>query len=173
VRVHRANLLCLFALAAATLLVVPAGAATARPADSVRPALAAGVLTKLNAIRVSHKLVPLVVDKQLTTAALEHSKEMLARGYFSHDSYDGSSYAKRITRHYRKGKVGENLLWSSPDVGAARALVLWMGTPEHKAAILDPRWRVIGIGAVHAAHAPGKFGGLPTTAITTDFGSRR
>jgi uncharacterized protein YkwD len=165
--------LCLFALAAATLLVVPAGAATARPADSVRPALAAGVLTKLNAIRVSHKLVPLVVDKQLTAAALEHSKEMLARGYFSHDSYDGSSYAKRITRHYRKGKVGENLLWSSPDVGAARALVLWMGTPEHKAAILDPRWRVIGIGAVHSARAPGKYGGRATTVITTDFGSRR
>ena len=155
------------------LLVSPAAATTARPADSVRPALAAGVLTKLNAIRVSHKLVPLVVDKQLTAAALAHSKEMLARGYFSHDSYDGSSYAKRITRYYRKGKVGENLLWSAPDVGAARALVLWMATPEHKAAILDPRWRVIGIGAVHAARAPGKFGGRPTTVITTDFGSRR
>ena len=122
---------------------------------------------------MSHKLVQLVVDKQLTAAALEHSKEMLARGYFSHDSFDGSSYAKRITRHYRKGRVGENLLWSSPDVGAARALVLWMGTPEHKAAILDPRWRVIGIGAVHSARAPGKYKGLPTTAITTDFGSRR
>ena len=89
--------MCLLALAAATLVVQAAGAATARPADSVRPALAAGVLTKLNAIRVTHKLVPLVVDKQLTAAALEHSKEMLARGYFSHDSFDGSSYAKRIT----------------------------------------------------------------------------
>jgi uncharacterized protein YkwD len=155
------------------LVVQAAGAATARPQDSVRPALAAGVLTKLNAIRVSHGLVPLVVDKQLTAAALAHSKEMLVRGYFSHDSYDGSSYAKRITRHYRKGKVGENLVWSVPDLGAARALVLWMGNAGHRDAILDPRWRVIGIGAVHSARAPGKYAGRPTTVITTDFGTRR
>jgi uncharacterized protein YkwD len=155
------------------LFVEPAGAATVRAPDAVRPALAAGVLTKLNAIRVSHGLVPLVVDLQLSAAALQHSKEMLAHGYFSHDSFDGSSYAKRIKRYYRKGKVGENLLWSAPDLGAARALVLWMGTAEHRAAILDPRWRVIGIGAVHSTRAPGKYGGRATTVITTDFGARR
>jgi uncharacterized protein YkwD len=155
------------------LLASPAGALTTRPADGVRPALAAGVLTKLNAIRVSHGLVPLVVDTQLTAAALEHSKEMLARGYFSHDSFDGSSYDKRIKRYYRKGKVGENLVWSAPNLGAARALVLWMGNAGHRDAILDPRWRVIGIGAVHSARAPAKYGGRATTVITTDFGTRR
>jgi uncharacterized protein YkwD len=168
-----ARLLCLAALAAALPFVQPAVGSTAQPPQSVRTALAAGVLKKLNAIRVSHGLVPLVVNAQLTSAALQHSKEMIVRGYFSHDSFDGSSYQKRITSFYRKGKVGENLLWSAPDVGAARALVLWMGTPEHKAAILDPRWRAIGIGAVHSSAAPGKYRGRAVTVITTDFGVRR
>jgi uncharacterized protein YkwD len=153
--------------------VEQAGGSTTRPPPTVRAALAAGVLTRLNAIRVSHGLVPLVPNEQLSAAAIQHSTEMLLRGYFSHDSYDGSSYQKRITRYYHKGKVGENLLWSTPDVGAARALVLWMATPEHRTAILDPRWRVIGIGAVHSVRAPGKYGGRATTAITTDFGARR
>jgi uncharacterized protein YkwD len=152
--------------------VEPAGGSTTRSPPTVRAALAAGVLTRLNAIRVSHGLVPLVLNEQLSAAAIKHSTEMLVHGYFSHDSYDGSSYQKRITRYYHKGKVGENLLWSTPDVGAARALVLWMATPEHRAAILDSHWRAIGIGAVHSASAPGKYRGRPTTVITTDFGVR-
>ena len=49
---------------------------------------------------------------------------------------------------YRSWSVGENLLWSSPGVDPARALDLWMGSPEHRANILNPRWREIGIGAV-------------------------
>jgi uncharacterized protein YkwD len=153
--------------------VQPAGGSTTRPPPRVRVALAAGVLTHLNAIRVSHGLVPLVLNEQLSAAALQHSTEMLVRGYFSHDSFDGSSYQKRIRHYYRKGRVSENLLWSAPDVGAARALTLWMGTPEHRAAILDPRWRAIGIGAVHSSSAPGKYGGRAVTVITTDFGARR
>jgi uncharacterized protein YkwD len=173
VRVNSAKLLCLFALAAAMLFVEPTGASTARPPQTVRPALAAGVLTRLNAVRVSHGLVPLVLNQQLSAAAIHHSKEMLVRGYFSHDSFDGSSYQKRIKRYYHKGMVGENLLWSTPDVGAARALVLWMGNAEHRTAILDPRWRAIGIGAVHSAFAPLKYRGRATTVITTDFGVRR
>ncbi len=162
-----AVLACLIALTA----VPVANPATERP-PTVRAALAAGVLTKLNAIRVSHGLVPLVLNAQLSAAATQHSTEMLVRGYFAHGSRDGTSPQKRIKRYY-KGIVGENLLWAAPDVGAARALVLWMATPGHRAAILDPRWREIGIGALHATRAPGKFRGHAVTVITTDFGARR
>jgi uncharacterized protein YkwD len=165
-----AKLLCLVALAAAISSVQTAGGATTRPPQNV-PKLATGVLKQLNAIRASNKLVPLVLNAQLSAAALQHSKEMLARGYFSHDSFDGSSFQKRVKHYYRKRIIGENLVWSTPNLGAARALALWMGNAEHRAAILDPRWREIGIGAVHSAAAPGKFNRLPTTVVTTDFGA--
>jgi uncharacterized protein YkwD len=50
---------------------------------------------------------------------------------------------------------------------------MWMASPEHRRNILDPTWREIGIAAVHAASAPGTYGGQPVTVITTDFGVRR
>jgi uncharacterized protein YkwD len=103
---------------------------------------------------------------------------MAADGYFSHDSADHSAFWKRIQHFYPAGRygywaVGENLLWSSPDVDPAGALKLWMQSPEHRANMLNPRWREIGVSAVHAADAPGAYQGLDVTIITTDFGVRR
>jgi uncharacterized protein YkwD len=161
----------LLACVSALVAVAPAGGASTASPPTVKKALAAAVLVQINAVRATNGLAPLTVNAQLSAAATQHSKEMLAHGYFGHDSLDGSSYQKRINRFY-KGKVGENLLWSSPTVGAARALKLWMATPLHRAAILDRSWRAIGIGALHAAKAGGHYGGRPVTVITTDFGVR-
>jgi uncharacterized protein YkwD len=99
-------------------------------------------------------------------------------GYFEHASFDGTAFWRRIVRWYRSSgygywSVGENLLWSSPGVTPATALQLWMHSPEHRANILAPRWREIGIAAVHENEAPGLYRDLPVTIITTDFGVRR
>jgi uncharacterized protein YkwD len=68
--------------------------------------------------------------------------------------------------------VGENLLWGAPDIGALRAFNLWLGSPMHRANLLSPRWREIGIGAMHSSKAPGLYGGRPATVVTADFGVR-
>jgi uncharacterized protein YkwD len=162
---------CLAVLVASVLIAPPAPGQAIRP-PAKRLALATGVLTELNRIRVNHHLVPLVLNSRLSAAALQHSEEMVEQGYFSHDSLDGSTFATRIERYYGRGSVGENLVWSAPDIGAGRALRLWMASPEHRAAILEPLWREIGVAAVHAVAAPGTYRGLPVTVITTDFGSR-
>ena len=99
-------------------------------------------------------------------------------GYFEHESHDGTAFWKRIKRWYGSGgyglwSVGENLLWSSPDVQPAAALELWMHSPEHRANILTAKWREIGVSAVHVLGAPGTYNGLTVTIITTDFGVRR
>jgi uncharacterized protein YkwD len=140
--------------------------------------LESGVLSNLNQIRVRHGLQPLKISARLTAAATQHSREMGTSGYFRHDSRDGTAFWKRIGRWYGSGgygywSVGENLLWSSPEVDAPRALDLWMHSPEHRANILNPRWHEIGISAVHLASAPGTYKGLEVTIITTDFGIRR
>jgi Uncharacterized protein with SCP/PR1 domains len=46
---------------------------------------------------------------------------MAAKGYFEHESADGTAFWKRIQHWYGSSgfgfwSVGENLLWSSPDV---------------------------------------------------------
>jgi uncharacterized protein YkwD len=140
--------------------------------------LESGVLLELNAIRAQHGLQPVKISARLTASAAQHSKEMGADGYFEHSSHDGTVFWKRINRWYGQNgfsywSVGENLLWSSPDVDSANAMKLWMNSPEHRANILTARWREIGISAMHFAAAPGTYKGLEVTIITTDFGIRR
>jgi uncharacterized protein YkwD len=140
--------------------------------------LESGVLSELNRIRAEHGLKPVTVSARLTAAATQHSTEMGAAGYFEHSSHDGTAFWKRIGRWYTSDgygfwSVGENLLWSSPEVDPAGALQLWMNSPEHRANILTARWREIGISAVHVAAAPGTYKDLEVTIITTDFGVRR
>ena len=102
---------------------------------------------------------------------------MAQRGYFSHNSANGTSFDKRIARFYSLGgkrywSVGENLLWSSPDVSASAALDMWLNSPEHRKILFTARWREIGLSAVHVQAAPGAFGGREVTIVTADFGVR-
>ena len=175
-------MVCVVGTLAAAVALAPATAApSARQPQAARVALSAlesGVVQELNAIRREHGLVALRINGRLTAASVQHSRDMVARGYFKHESADGSAFWKRVKRYYGQGSygywsVGENLLWSSPDVDAKRALELWMESPEHRANILTPKWREIGISAIHAQTAPGTYGGLEVTVITTDFGVRR
>jgi uncharacterized protein YkwD len=170
-----------FALALVALL----GALAAPTAHSSKAgsrlalsSLESGVLSDLNKIRAQHGLQPVKISARLTASAAQHSKEMGADGYFEHNSHDGTSFWKRIGRWYGSSgysywSVGENLLWSSPQVDPAGAMQLWMNSPEHRANILNARWREIGISAMHFASAPGTYKGLEVTIITTDFGFRR
>ncbi len=133
---------------------------------------------EVNALRRQHGLVPLQRSAGLAAAARQHSSEMANRGYFGHRSADGSSFARRIARFYpstgyRSWWVGENLLYSTSPLNAARALVMWLNSPDHRRIILAARWREFGLGAVEVASAPGVYGGHTVTIVTTDFGVRR
>jgi uncharacterized protein YkwD len=171
--------LLLLALSALALwsAALPAGATPGSRAVPMQ-SLASGVLAELNAFRREHGLGPLRLSPALSRAARQHSMEMAARGYFAHNSANGSTFDKRIARFYPMGfhkfwSVGENLLWSSPDVDASGALTMWINSPEHKANMLNPRWREIGLSAVHSSAAPGTYSGRPVTIVTTDFGVRK
>ena len=159
------------------IVASPAGASSDTPASSLA-ALEQGVLTQINILRKQHGLSPLRLSSPLSSAARQHSSEMASRGYFSHDSANGSSFDRRIARFYPMGKsrywsVGENLLWSSPNVDAPGALNMWFNSPEHRKNMLSARWREIGLSAVHVAAAPGTYGGREVTIVTSDFGVRR
>ena len=159
------------------VVVSPAGATSQRPANSLS-SLEQGVLADINTLRKQHGLAPLRLSASLSAAARQHSGEMASRGYFSHDSLNGSSFDRRIARYYPMGRshywsVGENLLWSSPDVDPSGALQMWWNSPEHRKNMLTARWREIGVSAVHVAAAPGTYAGREVTIVTTDFGVRR
>ncbi len=58
-------------------------------------------------------------------------------------------------------------------MSARLALELWLASPPHRANLLSPRWREIGLGAVHAFVAAGVYEGRAVTILTADFGVRR
>jgi uncharacterized protein YkwD len=165
------------AVLAATGLLAASATATSRSEQSL-PTLNHQVLAAVNRFRAAHGLARLRESAALDRSARQHSMEMGRDGYFAHPSADGTSFWRRIQHYYAQGhhaywSVGENLLWRSPGVSAARAMSLWIASPEHLRNLMNSRWRQLGVSAVRVAHAPGVFHGLPVTIITTDFGVRR
>lgn len=163
-------------LAAVGALLAPAGAAPSEASSAT--SLDSGVLLGINQIRTEHDLAPLTLSSALSAAAQAHSADMVANGYFSHSSRNGTPFWQRIEDYYPMGhfhywSVGENLLWSSGTTVAPRAVVSeWMASPPHRENILNPGWRQVGIGAASSPDAPGTFDGRAVTVVTTDFGSR-
>jgi uncharacterized protein YkwD len=170
-------------LASRILLVLVVASFAASPAFARvdaprRPALEAGVVAQINAVRRQHGLAPLRLNVRLRAAADAHSRAMVSGGFFSHESSDGTVFWKRVARFYPQGprrywSVGENLLWSSPDVDAAGAVRMWLNSPPHRENLLNTRWREVGLSAVHVAAGHGVFGTNPVTVVTADFGVRR
>jgi uncharacterized protein YkwD len=166
------------AVLAMCALAAPAAAAErVNRGVSADAALEQGVLAEINGLRARHQLAPLRLNVRLSAAADSHSLAMARRGFFAHESADGSAFWKRVQRFYAsqgfaRWSVGENLLWSSPSIDAAGALQMWLNSPPHRKNLLTPGWREIGLSAIHVAAAPGVFEGRETTIVTADFGTR-
>jgi uncharacterized protein YkwD len=123
------------------------------------------LLTVMNQVRVAHGLHPLRADARLETAARGHSKSMLRTGTFAHGAFN-----TRIRRvGVRSPRVGENLAWGAGAYARAQLIVqMWMGSPAHRANLLHPGYRLVGVGAVK-----GVFNGQRgTLMVTTDFAGR-
>jgi uncharacterized protein YkwD len=141
-------------------------------------ALVVALVREINDLRRQRGLKPFVTSAKLSTAAAQHTREMGVVGYFEHESSDSTPFWKRVERWYpskgwRSWSVGENLLYSSPDLTASDGVDLWMGSPPHRANLLNRTWREIGISAIHFDAAPGEYDGQPVTIVTADFGVRR
>jgi hypothetical protein len=122
--------------------------------------------------RVEYSLSTLCVSEILTQAAQYHSQEMIDQGYFSHNSYNGESYSARLERfgYNSYTKVAENIAWGSGSLASPEYIFRsWLESSDHRANILDPDYREIGIGT-----ASGEYQGYSdSTVYTVDFGARQ
>lgn len=129
-----------------------------------------------NQARRSRGMVPLCVNPNLTWAARVHSKEMIDRDYFSHNSYNGESFSNRLKRFgytpngFKYWSVGENIAGGNgPYAAADNTFSRWMNSPGHRANILNSNFREVGIGT-HMGVYRGMNG---YRMYTVDFGVRR
>jgi uncharacterized protein YkwD len=147
----------------AIALIVAGRADAAGTANLTRSESA--LLTVMNQVRIAHGLRPLRADARLEGTARNHSRRMLRTGTFAHGAF--TARIRRAGVH--APRVGENLAWSSGSLARARTIVeLWLASPSHRANLLRPGYRTVGVGAVS-----GCFNGRRhTLMVTTDFAGR-
>lgn len=129
-----------------------------------------------NKIRKNRNLKPLCVHPKLQRAARAHSKDMIRRDYFSHNTKGGGTFSKRLKkfgytpRGFKYYTVGENIAYGSGARGEPQRIMRsWMKSPGHKKNIVNRKFRQIGIGT-YTGNYKGYRG---VTMYTADFGTRR
>lgn len=176
----------LAALAALTLLAVsapPAPAAKGCAGASAAPRaltlweLRGAVLCLVNRARERRGIAPLRENQALRRSATRHSADMVARRYFGHEGPRGGSMTERAARSGYLARpstysLGENIGGGVGRHFGSPAAVYrsWMGSPSHRANILSPGFRDLGVGVVRGF--PDGAGPRAAT-YTLDFGSRR
>ena len=104
------------------------------------------MLQMVNTERQKRGLSLLITDPQLTALARAHSKDMFARGYFSHYTLEGLSPFDRMQKAgINYSSAGENLALA-PNVDLAMQGL--MNSPGHKANILSVSFHKIGVGVI-------------------------
>lgn len=119
----------------------------------------ASLLQAVNTARSTYGLQPLAFDLSLERAARAHSREMLVNRYFGH-----GAFGSRLRVFGVRGLVGENLAWGR-GLGAQGIVQMWLASPKHRANLLRPNFRRIGIGALAGSFQG--YGGA--TVVTADF----
>jgi len=133
---------------------------------------AESIYRQINQIRVEKGLKPLSWNPLLAKAANDHSRDMINRNYFGHDTPEGATPQGRASKAGYSYPCGENIwgqlspamsflvpipipipipipvwLFSTTSGNIAERCVLdWMNSPGHRANMLDGRYNEIGVG---------------------------
>jgi len=136
------------------------------------------ILCLLNARRDAHGLPAFARDRRLDVSASFQSADMADGHFFAHEAKGHPLLLQRVLwSHYFSGALtglyAENIGNGPVPEGTAQALVdAWMDSSDHRANILDPRLRDIGIGTALASPDPAFYADRSSALFTTDFGRR-
>lgn len=115
-------------------------------------ALELEVLAQTNQVRLARGLGALLWDDLAYKAAVGHAQDMLARGYFGHDTPEGRTPGQRLAAAgVTEVVVGENLAYYEgyPDADIPRKAVQdWMNSPGHRANLLKGDFTHLGVALV-------------------------
>lgn len=118
------------------------------------------MISMVNMEREKVGLKPLKEDILLRNVARSHSRDMLIRGYFSHDSPTGETLADRLKKSQAIYTSAAENIAIAPTIELAHMGL--MNSLKHKENILDPAFTRIGIGVIDA----GQYGLMVTQNFT-------
>jgi len=138
-----------------------AAACAAAPTAAKRHAL-----DEINRFRARNGRAQLCYSSRIAAAAWWLAGDMAAKNYFSHTDSQGRNGGQRLTRFgYAWSRWGEDIAAGYRSWHAA--IVAWENSPDHRANLLDPRFREVGLGRGYDAHSRYKY------YWVTDFGAPR
>lgn len=122
------------------------------------------IIAQTNDQRGKNGLPSLQKNGPLTVAAQLKGNDMLSKGYWAHVSPDGVEPWVWIAKAgYSYSRAGENLAKDFRDtISVTNA---WMASPGHRANILNPNYKEIGVAVVS-----GPFNGYDTVIVVQMFG---
>jgi uncharacterized protein YkwD len=139
--------------------VLVCGAMLAAPAQAAAGGNQERMLHALNAVRAQHGLAPFNGSPSLHRSASSYARWMLRADFFGHLARIRASGFSRL---------GEALAWHSARRARVSSTVRgWMGSPPHRALILNPGFRWVGSGM-----ARGRLQGWRATTWVLHFGGR-
>jgi uncharacterized protein YkwD len=152
------------------VLVLAATSAPAARSDAAQRGRGEqAVIRRINDVRAQYRLAPVHFSRGLSRAADAHTRDMLQRDFFAHESSDGTPFDRRVHRYVDARAVGETLAAVAQRRGVAALVVrLWMESPPHREVLLAPEFRRIGV-----ARRWGELDGIERAVVTADFASRR
>ena len=145
------------------------------PSDSNIGDLNDAILCLVNGERADNGLPALNHVSQLDQSASGMCQRMITEHFFSHETPDGKTVVDRVqpTGYIPKSGdwvVGENLAWGSGALSTPQAIVNgWMNSPGHRANILAPDYKDIGLAACNGSPSPDHTGG---TVYVNNFGAK-
>jgi uncharacterized protein YkwD len=144
------------ALLTGVLIVAATVLPTAAAANSQRDAI-----DQLNEVRQANGLPALRASASLHRSSTRYAQHMIDTDYFGHQS--------RIAVSSRFGRAGETLeLHAGWNADPARTIDEWMHSPSHRAVLLSPSFRWVGMGV-----ARGRMGSRLVTVWVAHVGARR
>jgi uncharacterized protein YkwD len=125
------------------------------------------IVREVNAARAYVGQQPLATTTRLRRLSRHHTLDMLRHDSFSHDG-DGTTFSQRIRARVHYNKVGETLALMPRRTTAHRVVLAWLRSPGHRAVLLDPSYRRIGV-----CGAKGTMSGRAAFAVTADLATWR
>jgi uncharacterized protein YkwD len=113
------------------------------------PAIASDYASEISAYRRAHGLSAVRADSKLSAVALRQAQAMAASGSISHSA--AGSFSSRVA-HLRKSRAAENI--AAGFLSFAETLKQWQESAGHRANLLMPGAKKVGVASVANARSP-------------------
>jgi uncharacterized protein YkwD len=113
------------------------------------PAFAGDYASQISAFRRAHGLSAVRADSRLSAVALRQAQAMAASGTISHSA--AGSFSSRVAA-LRKSQAAENI--AAGFLSFTETLKQWEGSAGHRANLLMPGARKVGVASVANARSP-------------------